>query len=104
MSNHRIITQSLQDPNMDGAHPMVALTVGGEEEVGSVLLRQPSNLIDLLLDLQTLKVVKLGFMALESAVDIVLSLGEKLRFALRKEKEGIVRWCGGIFLLFTKSV
>lgn len=53
----------------------------------SVLLRQPSDLIDLLLDLQTLKVVKLGLMALESAVDIVFTLGEWLRFALWKEKE-----------------
>lgn len=59
-----------------------ALTIGGEEEVCSILLRQPSDLIDLLLDLQTLKVVKLRLMALECAVDIVLSLGEWLSFAL----------------------
>lgn len=64
-----------------------SLTIGGEEEVCSVLLRQPSDLIDLLLDLQTLKVVELGLMALEGAVDIVLSLGEGLRLALWKEKE-----------------
>lgn len=51
-----------------------SLTIGGEEEVCGVLLRQPSDLIDLLLDLQTLKVVKLGLMALKGAVDIVLSL------------------------------
>lgn len=64
-----------------------SLTIGGEEEVCGVLLRQPSNLIDLLLDLQTLKVVELGLMALKGAVDIVLSLGEWLSLALRKEKE-----------------
>lgn len=63
-----------------------SLTIGGEEEVCGVLLRQPPDLIDLLLDLQTLKVVKLGFMALKSAVDIILSLGEWLSLALWKEK------------------
>lgn len=47
-----------------------------------VLLRQPSDLIDLLLDLQTLKVVEFGLMALKGAVDIVLSLGERLGLAL----------------------
>lgn len=63
-----------------------ALTIGGEEEVRGILLRQPSDLIDLLLNLQTLKVVKLRLVALECAVDIVLSLGEGLRFALEKEE------------------
>lgn len=58
------------------------LTIGGEEEVCGILLRQPSDLIDLLLDLQTLKVVELGLMALKCAVDIVLSLGEWLGLAL----------------------
>ena len=64
------------------------LTIGGEEEVCGVLLRQPSDLIDLLLDLQTLKVVELGLMALKGAVDIILSLGEWLSLALWKEKGG----------------
>lgn len=63
-----------------------ALTIGGEEEVCGILLRQPSDLIDLLLNLQTLKVVKLRLMALECAVDIVLSLGKWLSFALQEEK------------------
>lgn len=64
-----------------------ALTIGGKQEVCSVLLRQPSNLIDLLLNLQTLKIVEFGLMALKGAVDIVLSLGEGLSLALWKEKE-----------------
>lgn len=59
-----------------------ALTVGGKEEVRGVLLWQPSDLIDLLLNLQTLKVVKLRLVALKCAVDIVLSLGEWLSLAL----------------------
>lgn len=66
-----------------------SLTIGGEEEVGGVLLRQPSDLIDLLLDLQTLKVVEFGFMALKCAIHIVLSLGEWLSLALWKQKEGM---------------
>lgn len=56
--------------------------------MGSILLRQPSDLIDLLLNFQTLKVVELRLMALESAVDIVLSLGEWLKLALQKQKAG----------------
>lgn len=63
-----------------------SLTVGGEEEVCGVLLRQPSDLIDLLLDLQTLKVVELGLMALKGAVDIILSLREWLSLALWNKK------------------
>lgn len=69
-----------------------SLTISGEEELCCVLLRQPSDLIDLLLDFQTLKVVKLRLMALEGAVDIVLSLGEWLSLALWKENGGKVMW------------
>lgn len=60
----------------------VCFTIGGKEEVCGVLLWQPSDLIDLLLNLQTLKVVKLRLVALKCAVDIVLSLGEWLSLAL----------------------
>lgn len=53
----------------------------------SILLRQPSDLVDLFFNLQTLQVVKVWFMALESAVDIVLPrvhrLPHLLRFAFR---------------------
>lgn len=66
-----------------------SLTIGGKEEVRCVLLRQPSDLIDLLLNLQTLKVVEFGLMALKGAVDIVLSLGEWLSLALQIVKEEI---------------
>lgn len=59
-----------------------SLTICGQEEMCSVLLRQPSDLIDLLFNLQTLKVVKLRLVALECAVDIVLSLGEWLCLSL----------------------
>lgn len=39
-----------------------------------ILLREPFDLVDLLLDLQALQVVKLGLVALEGAVHIVLTL------------------------------
>ena len=65
----------------------VSLTIGGEKEVRSVLLRQPPDLIDLLLNLQTLKVVELRLMALKGAVHIVLSLGKWLTLALWKQTE-----------------
>lgn len=38
-----------------------------------ILLRQPSDLVDLLFYLQTLQVVKVRLVALEGAVDVVLS-------------------------------
>ena len=62
--------------------------------MGGILLRQPPDLVDLLLDFQTLKVVELGLMALEGAVDIVLSLREWLSLALWKEiKRESVEMC-----------
>lgn len=63
------------------------LTIGGEQEMCSILLWQPSDLVDLFLDLQTLQVVKVGLVALECAVDIVLPrihrLPHLLWFAVR---------------------
>lgn len=48
-------------------------TVGRQEKLRCVLLRQPSDLVDLLLNLKALQVVKLRLMALEGAVDVVLA-------------------------------
>jgi hypothetical protein len=61
------------------------LTIGGEEEVGSVLLRQPSYLVDLLLDLQALQVVKLRLVALEGAVNIILPSPVGLVLTLKQQ-------------------
>lgn len=61
------------------------LTVGGEQEVGGVLLRKPFDLVDLLLDLQALQVVKLWLVALECAVNIVLPSPLGLTLALQGE-------------------
>ena len=60
------------------------LTVGGEEEVCSVLLGQPSDLVDLLLDLQALQVVELWLVALEGAVHVVLPPPLGLALALHR--------------------
>lgn len=59
-------------------------TVGGQQEIGGVLLREPSDLIDLLLDLQTLQVIELRLVALESAVHIVFTPAMGLVLALRR--------------------
>lgn len=65
-------------------------TVGGEQEIGCVLLREPSYLVDLLLYLQTLQVIELWLVALEGAVDIVLSPAMGLVFALQEgEQRGV---------------
>lgn len=61
------------------------LTVGGQQEVGCILLRKPSDFVDLLLDLQTLQVVKLWFVALECAVNIVLSSTLRLALTLQEK-------------------
>lgn len=86
-ANVENINQSHQLPVFSRVCMQEALTIGGKQEVCSVLLRQPSNLIDLLLNLQTLKIVEFGLMALKGAVDIVLSLGEGLSLALWKGNE-----------------
>lgn len=65
-----------------------------------VLLRQPADLIDLFLNLQTLKVVKLWLMALEGAVHVILSLGKRFSLTLlhtnkkRKIKQSLILECG----------
>lgn len=74
-----------------GARPPRARTVGGEQEIGCILLREPSYLIDLLLYLQTLQVIELRLVALEGAVDIVLSPAMGLVFALQEGEQGGVR-------------
>ena len=48
-------------------------TVGGEQEEGGAGGLDPGDLVDLLLNLQTLEVVKLGLVALEGAVDVVVT-------------------------------
>lgn len=62
-------------------------TVGGEQEIRRVLLGQPSDLIDLLLNLQALQVIELWLVALEGAVDIVLSPAVGLVLALQRDRE-----------------
>jgi len=49
------------------------LVVGREQKVHGVLLLQPPNLIDLLLNLQRLEVVELGLVRLECRIDIVFA-------------------------------
>lgn len=51
-----------------------ALTIGGEEEVGGVMRRQPANLIDFLLNLQTFQIIKLRLMTLKCTVNIIFAL------------------------------
>lgn len=56
--------------------------------MGRILLREPFDLVDLLLYLQTLEIVELGLVALEGAIDIVLTLAMRRIFAL----QGNHRW------------
>lgn len=51
-----------------------------------ILLRQPSNLVDLLLNLEAFQVVKLRLVALEGAVNVVLSTALRLILALNNDK------------------
>ena len=48
-------------------------TIGCEEEEGRAGLLDPADLVDFLFDFQALQVVKLGFVALKCAVDIVVT-------------------------------
>lgn len=60
------------------------LTICRQKELCCILLRQPSNLVDLLLDLKAFQVVKLRLVALEGAVNIVLSSTLWLILTLKK--------------------
>lgn len=54
-------------PQFDG------LVIGGQHEVGGILARvQPADLVDLLLNLQTLQVVELRLVRLKGTVEVVL--------------------------------
>lgn len=54
-----------------------ALTIGGEEEVGGVMRRQPANLIDFLLNLHTFQIIKLRLMTLKCTINIIFALKER---------------------------
>ena len=71
---------------------MAQPTVGGQQKVGGVLLRQPSYLVDLLLNLQALQVVELGLVALEGAVNVVLASALWLALTLQGQTEGRSRF------------
>lgn len=51
--------------------------------MGGILLREPFDLVDFLLYLQTLEIVELRLVALESAVDVVLALAVRRVFTLQ---------------------
>lgn len=55
--------------------------------MSSILLGQPSDLVDLLLNFKALQVVKLRFMALKSAVNIVFSTALRLILTLKKQQQ-----------------
>lgn len=61
-------------------------TICRQKELCCILLRQPSNLVDLLLDLKAFQVVKLRLMTLEGAVNIVLSSTLWLIFCLNNDR------------------
>lgn len=61
-------------PELDG------FIVCGQEEVCSIFLRKPADLVDLFLDFQTLQIVELRLVTLERAVDVIL--GAALRQVL----------------------
>lgn len=60
-----------------------ALTVGGQQGVGGILLREPLDLVDFLLYLQALEIVELRLVALERAVDVILALAVRRVFTLQ---------------------
>ena len=59
------------------------LTIGGQQGVGGILLREPLDLVDFLLYLQTLEIIELWLVALEGAVDVILTLAVWRIFALQ---------------------
>lgn len=72
--------------NLEGSD---LLTICRQKKLCCIFLRQPSNLVDLLLDLKTFQVVKLRFVALESAVNVVLSSALWLILTLNDDRPEI---------------
>lgn len=54
-------------------HAKQARTVGGQQKVSGVLPFAPLDLVNLLLDLERLEIIKLGFMRLELRVKLVFA-------------------------------
>lgn len=103
-SFHNARNVSLRAPNCDcGTFPCKVsrtfprlaadtLTVCGEEKLCGVFLGQPADLVDLLLDLQTLQVVELGLVALERAVNVVIAAALRLVLEHTRDTElGFIR-------------
>lgn len=63
------------------------LTIGWQQEVCGIFLGKPADLIDLLLNFQTLQIVKLGLVTLERAVDVILRTTLRDVLTLPKDKE-----------------
>ena len=51
---------------------MPSLTICRQQEMGRVRTVQPANLVNLLFNFQTFEIIKLWFVALEGAINIVL--------------------------------
>ena len=68
-------------------------TIGSEEEERRAGGFDPGNLVDLLLYLQTLEVIKLRLVALERAVDVVVTAKHRRRAGSSSGLLG-VRWWG----------
>lgn len=65
--------------------------------MGGVLLREPLDLVDLLLYLQALEIVELWLVALESAVDVILALAVGSIFTLQgdpRDRAELQDWPG----------
>ena len=72
------------------------LTVGGQQGMGGILLREPLDLVDFLLYLQALEIVELWLVALESAVDVILALAVWRIFALQGNQTLSSRMAGWV--------
>lgn len=62
-------------------------TVCRQKELCGILLRKPSNLVDLFLNLKAFQVIKLWLVALEGAVNVVLASTLWLTLTLNNDKQ-----------------
>ena len=59
--------------------PLFPHTIGSQQEEGGARLLDPADLVDFFLNLQTLEVVELWLVALEGAIDIVVTSEDRRR-------------------------
>lgn len=68
-------------------HQPILITVGRKKKMSWVFSLQPSYFVDFFFNLQAFQIVKLGFMTLESTINVILAPAHITVFRLKKDSK-----------------